>query len=189
MTSNHSDWNEEGVPRVILIRVHSEESSGGLLSDERVGSDELDNLDIVSILTEEEETIETSDPKQQGVNRVVEALRSFQVRRLAEKEAQQSSGVPDTPKSIKQQRFFASRQKSPQNSLIPQASASHVKREKGLMRTPDTMNTTPEKSLQKDGDEKGIASLRRFLNFGKGKQATPLVEPGLASMGEEDTVQ
>jgi hypothetical protein len=183
MTSDRTNqWKEEGVPRVIHIRPRNEDT-GGLLSDERVDSDELDNLDIISILTDDETVIEPKDSKQQGVGRVIEALRSFQVRRLAEKEAQQQDkGVPATPKSVKQQRFFASRQ---ENSTIPQTTTPM--REKGRIQTPDTMNSSPDKSLSKD-DEKGIASLRRFLTFGKGKAPSP-AEPGLASMGEEDTVQ
>ena len=94
----------------------------------------------------------------------------------------------DTPKAARQQRFFASsRQTKAQNSGIAQT--PHLKREKSFIRTtPDTLGSTPGKSSsQNHSDEKGIASLRRFLNFQK--KAEPAIEPGLASMGEEDTVQ
>ena len=192
-THNSRFWKAGGVPTEIHVRMHSHESSGGLLSDRRVGSDELENLDIVSILTDDrtdltEDTSDGSMQQEQGVNRVVEALRSFQARRLAEKEAQppKSTG-PSAPKAVKQQRFFSSRQRSVQNISIPQTPTNQGKREKSRQGTPETMAPTPDKMLSGE-PEKGLKSLRRFLTFGKAKVESP-AGPGLACMGEEDTVQ
>jgi hypothetical protein len=114
-------------------------------------------------------------------------LRSFQARRLAEKEAQPKSAAHDTPKAVKQQRFFASRQRSSQNIPVPRTPTNHGKRQKGLQVTPETMAPTPDKTVMGES-EKGLGSLRRFLKFGKAKVEPP-PGPGLACMGEEDTVQ
>jgi hypothetical protein len=185
---NHND--DDGPPRVIHVR--QMQDCGGLLSDTLVDDDELQNLDldVVSILTDDQTAVpeEFSNEKQQhqGVNRVVEALRSIQIRRQSsDKESSGRASALDTPRATRQQRFFASsRQTKAQNSGIAQT--PQLKREKSFLRTPDTHGSTPGKSSpQKDSDEKGIASLRRFLSFQK--KAEPLVEPGLASMGEEDS--
>ena len=79
---NHQD---DGPPRV--IHVHQMHDRGGLLPDTRVGDDEFQNLDldVVSILTDDQKGVheEALNKKQQrqGVNRVIEALRSIQIRR------------------------------------------------------------------------------------------------------------
>lgn len=192
------DWfdDSDGVPNVVKIRITepTEHMDGGLLSDTRVNPEELDQLDIISILTEDDfgpddaNTPEDASKQEGGVKRVVEALRSFQMRRFGgdTETSQESSGtnVPETPRAAKvQQRFFASMQ----NNSIPTTPTE--KQEKSATRTPETLKSTPAKSVQKDGDEKGFTSLRRFaLKFRKG-ETTPPSEPGLASMGEEDTVQ
>mmetsp|Transcript_10898 Transcript_10898/g.19756 ORF Transcript_10898/g.19756 Transcript_10898/m.19756 type:complete len:223 (+) Transcript_10898:494-1162(+) len=191
---NHNDDN--GPPRVVLI--HQMQHHGGLLSDTLVDDDELQNLDleVISILTDDQtavpqETLNEKQQQHQGVNRVVEALRSIQIRRQSgdkESSGRAESAPRDTlVKATRQERF--SRQSKTQNSGIAQTTPA-LKREKSFLLTPDTLgsNTPGNKSKKEDSDAKGIASLRRFLSFPKKAQPS-LFEPGLASMGEEDTVQ
>lgn len=197
LESNWWEDNEQGPPRIIHFHRKHDECSGGLLSDTRVDEDELHNLDldVVSILTDDQTDVPAVEPtdekqqlqQQQGVSRVVEALRSIQLRRQPEK-GESSVRALDTPKATRQQRFFSSRLTKAQNNGVSQTPRDYTNREKSFTRTPGTIDTSPGKSPQKGSDEKGIASLRRLLNFNKGKVEPP-VEPGLASMGEEDTVQ
>jgi hypothetical protein len=193
---NHNDDN--GPPR--FVHIHQMQHHGGLLSDTLADDDELLNLDldVISILTDDqtavpEEALNEKQQQHQGVNRVVEALRSIQIRRQSgDKEsasARAASAAPlDTLKATRQERF--SRQSKTQNSAIAQTTPA-FKREKSILRTPETLgsNTPGNKSKKDVSDAKGIASLRRrFLSFPKKAQPSHF-EPGLASMGEEDTVQ
>jgi hypothetical protein len=194
---NHND--DSGPPR--FVHILQMQHHGGLLSDTLADDDELQNLDldVISILTDDqtavrEEALNEKQQQHQGVNRVVEALRSIQIRRQSGDNKESASGraasaAPlDTLKATRQERF--SRQSKTQNSAIAQTTPA-FKREKSFLRTPDTLGSnTPGNKSKKDGsDAKGIASLRRrFLSFPKKAQPSHF-EPGLASMGEEDTVQ
>ena len=202
---NHND-DDNGPPRV--VHIHQMQYHDGLLSDTLVDDDELQNLDldVVSILTDDQTAVvpeealnEKQQQQHQGVNRVVEALRSIQIRRQSgdmESSTGRAASAPPLDSTLKamtrQERF--SRQSKTQNSGIIAQTTLAMKREKNfLLRTPDTLGSnTPgnnKSNKKKDSpDAKGIASLRRFLSFPKKAQPS-LVEPGLASMGEEDTVQ
>lgn len=222
-TNHEYKWEDDNsVPRNIVFVRRAEHCDGGLRSDTRVAPGELDHVSIVSILTEDDYGTKTGDDfdtirletpqakeQEQGVKRVVEALKSFQIRRLVDSKkanALSPNGIPETetPTAAKQQHSFSSpqRQQKPgvPNALISGNPANRVKGEKNDLThtrasTPGTTETTPAKSVKTaNGDEKGLASLRRFaLNFRKNKQqaapSPPEPEPGLAKMGEEDTVQ